>query len=324
MQCSSTLPMTRRKIKTILKHPSGLVSANTKEATTTQRNLFRALVSEAQKQAETAGDNKEYIFKIPVQDIKDIIGEQWLKAYDIVLYLKPLMEIRYVYNLLNKDRKAVWVMGSPLSAVQASDEFDFIEYSFNPFLFHLMLRPSVYTNMDMMMINRISIERADIVYSLLVDYIDLGIVPYIELSKLREILSLSIDKYIDFTDLRRYVLDPAVAEINEKTDINCKYEIIRGRYNACKGIQWFVEAKPGCEPTKSAPDPTKRTQRVKGEKSKINEPFDDTSFTEEEKRRKKEVEDSLIAEGAIVSTPRKDNDSRPLVEEIDDWDDDLL
>lgn len=45
----------------------------------------------------------------------------------------------------------------------------------------------------------------------------------LELSRLREFLDLQ-SKYPSVKDLRKYVLEPAVAEINQHTDINLNME----------------------------------------------------------------------------------------------------
>lgn len=247
----------RLPVKTIFKSPRVINEACPSDTTLMQRNLLRAMMSEAELQAKAAGydekDNKVYIFKIPISTVKHILNIEWAKSIEVIGHLNKLADAKYVYNFLDGDASK-HVIGSPI-LLQLTDGSPDIEFSFNPFLVKHILKASatIYANINLLTINKIKIDRADILYTYLVDYIKAYKIPKLTIKEFRNLLGIPDGSYILFSNFKMKILDPIMNEINEKTDINCSYQLIKGYRNSWASIQWTVTAKPGCNPTKSAP-----------------------------------------------------------------------
>ena len=65
----------------------------------------------------------------------------------------------------------------------------------------------------------------------------------ITIDDLRFMLNLS-DKYLMFSDLRRWVIEPSIKEINEKTPMNVKYELIKKGKSVFSILFKFKSKKP--------------------------------------------------------------------------------
>lgn len=241
---------TQLPVKTIFKSPRELNTSCPSGTSMMQRNLFRALINEAQKQAASVTTEK-YIFKIPIAEVKAILGIEWAKNIEIAHQLKNLMTLDYIYSFLDKD-VAKHVIGSPISAVRVTDGSPYIEFTFNTFLQPIILKPEIYTNINLLTITKIKVDRADVLYTYLVDYLTAYKIPYLTIDEFRRLLGLHDEAYPVFANFKMRVLDPITKEINEETDIDCSYELIKGYRNAWAGIQWTAKAKPGCHPRKPA------------------------------------------------------------------------
>lgn len=57
-------------------------------------------------------------------------------------------------------------------------------------------------------------------------------------------LQFAYNKYANFADFKRFVLDPAIREINKKTDLDVRYELVK-KGVAYQNIIFFVSRKTG-------------------------------------------------------------------------------
>lgn len=69
----------------------------------------------------------------------------------------------------------------------------------------------------------------------------------VSLEELKDILDLT-DKYSEYKDLRRYVIDPAVKEINKYTDISVSYETVKHN-RIVTDLIFSIEEKSGYQMT---------------------------------------------------------------------------
>lgn len=68
---------------------------------------------------------------------------------------------------------------------------------------------------------------------------------YVEIGKLLKEIHCDTELYADFRNFRRKVLDLAISEINDKTDISVSYEKVVGEKNKTLGIQFTASARIG-------------------------------------------------------------------------------
>ncbi len=92
-----------------------------------------------------------------------------------------------------------------------------------------------------------------------------------ELDFIRERFQLS-NSYQQISNLKNYVIEPALAEINEKSDINVEHEYIKeGRI--CKKIHFIVTLKEENSTQKSIPETSANNSKQK--KADLNETLED-------------------------------------------------
>lgn len=118
-----------------------------------------------------------------------------------------------------------------------------------PYLLHLVGSDSFYTQYNLEMILPMKSQYSPRLYELLKSYQKNNKEWFFEIEDLK--YSLNCQNYNRFPDFRRYVLEPAVEEINKYTDINIAYDTEKqGRrvarvifYMANKGKKALIQAK---------------------------------------------------------------------------------
>lgn len=63
------------------------------------------------------------------------------------------------------------------------------------------------------------------------------------INDLKKLINVGCKKYTNFNDLKRYVLDPALRDINEYTDLDITMKEMRGRYNKVENVYFAVTKK---------------------------------------------------------------------------------
>ena len=86
--------------------------------------------------------------------------------------------------------------------------------------------PQMYVKLDLLILKGLNSKYSSALYEALKDYQNLKKIR-IEIDALRKLMGVSKEQYSIFTMFRKRVLDVAVAEINEKTDINISFELER-------------------------------------------------------------------------------------------------
>ena len=246
--------------KTIYKSANDLNVEYQMNTTKQHRLLFRAFISEAQKHVKDAKDNY-YIFTISLQTIRDILDQQWLHPFDIMRYSTVMIKAGTIYQidsiLPDGSTSTEYVSGGAVIGVRYAPSSPSLQYAFNPFLMEKILRPEQYTNINISTITKTINERTDLVYHFLCRYLNAPKVPIMTIREFRrKILLIEDEKYPVFGEFHRRVLVPIWKDIN-KSDIRCKYHLIKGPRRAWESIQWEVKAEEGKNPNKSAKNPKK-------------------------------------------------------------------
>jgi plasmid replication initiation protein len=169
---------------------------------------------------------------------KETRNTEWLKEK-----LRHLQSYKVEFNLLEKDR-VVWGSHVLLASVEIEDGV--IAYSYGGLLAERLHDPDIYSRIHLAIQNKLSSKHSQALYELLLDYRGAGAAfnkgegttGKIPLDTLKLLLgafeqeeedgeitySLKYDEYYDF---RRYVLDPAVEEVNKETNLEARYETFR-------------------------------------------------------------------------------------------------
>lgn len=107
-----------------------------------------------------------------------------------------------------------------------------------PYLLELTKENQYYTHYQLKYILPMKSQYAIRLYELLKSYQRNNYEWFFDIEQLRK--QLNCEQYTDFYDLRRRVLEPAVAEINEYTDIKIAWEAVKERRKVVRVVFYMV------------------------------------------------------------------------------------
>ena len=208
----------------IKKHSAIIQMSN--RVTLQQRKAFNALLYVARTVLKEKP--ADHIFTINIETVKKLSGIDANNNKQIKKALNELTKINIEYNILDKDKKETWGAFVLLAGVEINN-YGLIEFSFPHQIYKTILRPDIYAFLDLNIIKGLTSKYAIVLYEIAKDYINVEI-PTMSIEKLRELFGIEETQYKNNAILKLKVLDIAVREINEKTDLNVGYtEITTGR-----------------------------------------------------------------------------------------------
>lgn len=112
-----------------------------------------------------------------------------------------------------------------------------------PYLLELTKQDKFYTHYQLKYILPMKSQYAIRLYEILKSYQRNNREWFFEIDKLRK--QLNCENYKDFCDLRRWVIEPAVAEINEFTDIKIAWDTVKEGRKVARVVFYMVGKKKG-------------------------------------------------------------------------------
>ncbi len=222
----------------ILKKHSAVIQISCKELTIIQRKLINAIIWIVQ-----TNPNK-LIYEIGLSEIKKMCGVQATNNVDLKQLFTGLRDISLEFNYLNKDKHHIWSNMSFLSAVEIDKKTSHIKFEMPEMLKEKIRYPSMYAPLNMFLIAGFKRSYTIILYELLRDYLTAQKIPLISIADYRELMGIKDREYKEFFNFRNYVITPAVEELNEKSDLTCRYELIKKPFsNKYESIQFYVTKK---------------------------------------------------------------------------------
>lgn len=225
---------------TIKKH-SSMIQTRVGSLTLTQRKLINFLIYVAQK----AGDQKFY--KTTISDVKNICNLPSTENISVKEQLKDLAKITIEFNYLDKDKHNVWGVSALLASAIVVPNRGTVEFEFSNLLKNKILNPSMYAPLNIILIAGLKCSYAVVLYEFLRDYLTAPSIPVLTIEEFRDLMGIGTNKYRAFPDFKKNVLIPAFEEVNLKTDISCRYELVKetGVRNKYSHIHFFVTKKTG-------------------------------------------------------------------------------
>ena len=224
----------RKKKSLTIKKSSALIQTNARGLTLTQRKIINTFIYIAQQM----GNQKRYSF--PTAQLKKYCGITMKGNNDLKKQLKEMMEIIVEFNYLGKDKKWVWEATVLIPSVTIRQGSRYTEFEFTECLKEKILRPDIYAPLNIILIAGLSSTYAIVLYEFLKDYMTAPTVPALTIEQFRNLLGIDETKYQEFTDFRKWVLNKAVDEVNEKTDIRCSYTLTKEHGNRYSHISFTV------------------------------------------------------------------------------------
>ncbi len=223
-----------------LKKHSAIIQINCKELTIIQRKLINAIIWIVQ-----TIPNK-LIYEIGLSEVKKMCGIQATDNVNLKQLFTGLRDISLEFNYLNKDKHHIWESMSFLSAVKIEKKTGHIKFEMPEMLKEKIRYPYMYAPLNMILIAGFKCSYTIILYELLRDYLTAQKIPLISIADYRELMGIKDHEYKRFVDFRNYVIIPAVEELNERSDLTCRYELIKKPFtNKYESIQFFVTKKTG-------------------------------------------------------------------------------
>ena len=138
---------------------------------------------------------------------------------------KDLFARQFSYQEINKRGNVENVLSRWVSEIRYIDDEATVKLIFAPAIVPLITRLEVqFTKYELQQISNLSSAYAVRLYELLIAWRSTGQTPVIELTEFRNKIGVLDDEYTRMGNFKDRVLNLAIAQINEHTDITVKYE----------------------------------------------------------------------------------------------------
>ena len=158
---------------------------------------------------------------------------------------KDLFSRQFTYQELSKKGNITTITSRWVSQIGYTDDEASVQLIFSPAVVPLITRlEERFTSYELSQVARLGSKYAMRLYELLIAWRSVGKLQ-IELQDLRNKLGLSANEYKAMGDFKRNVLDLALTQLNEHTDISVKYEQHKkGRVISGFTFRFKVKTKP--------------------------------------------------------------------------------
>jgi len=239
--------------KTVIKHSA--VIQITHKITLLEQHLFNALLTEAFDELKT-----QPIHKVNIDVLKEYVpGINSVKNLKIML--KNLRDTSVEYNIFEKDKEKEWGCLSLLAGVRIGKFNKICYFSFAPELIPALSDPRIYSKINLKLQREYKGGQYGwALYELCWDYKNtissspqIGRTPQSTIITLRDYFGIESDKYKEFKNFNRRVLQPAIKEVNDQTDIFIKPEL-KKKGQAIHSIVFHITKNPKFKKFLALPD----------------------------------------------------------------------
>jgi len=205
-----------------IKKESDLTSVYTSgELTVIQKKSLNCLIYITKEQL-FENENRTS-FKIDLSTLKDLIGDHSTNNIQLKDNIKALQKIIVEYNILQKNKEVTWGSFPLLAGAEIKNGSVYFNFAFQ--VLNLIKNPQMYVILDLKILKNLTSKHSITLYEICKDWINISHMPIWNIEIFKKAMDIDPTKYVNFTDFRRFVLDKAVEEINEKTDIFLSYSL---------------------------------------------------------------------------------------------------
>ena len=187
-----------------------------------QRKIYNALLHVGRE--ALMYDKKSDLFSMKQIDLKRLCGDNSTNNKQLQENLKGLMSTIVEFNILKKNNTTKWHATTLLS--EASIENGRVYFAFAPTVKKTLLHPEYYVLLDLNIIKGLNSKYAIALYENARDYLEEGF-PKLDIATFRKLMGVEEDKYKNFADFKKRVIDPSIEEVNQKTDMSITYELFK-------------------------------------------------------------------------------------------------
>ena len=210
--------------------PSSLIAVGlSREITTLQAKMYNIFLYNAKQQLNKDPNRHEFTISIP--KIKKISKTNQINKF-IKAAFYELLDIKVRYNILGKDNRKYPIEGGFVLVAGYESKPGIFNYSFAFQIINVLLDPNIYTALDLNAVASLKSKYSIKLYELCKDYENSPSMPLLNMPDFKDIFNVG-GKYRNPADLKRYVIEPAVSEVNESKIIPylVSYEINKNHCN---------------------------------------------------------------------------------------------
>lgn len=211
---------------------SGAIAVSHK-LTLIQQKIWNALLHKAYPDL-----GKQDVYKISEKDILAHFPYETRNTEHLKECLDAITLTKVTFNILGKDKSNHWGVFTMMA--QAELKNGVCTFAYAPILRDLLNNPAIYSKINILIQQRFSSRYTLFLYELCLDYIGVHQTPWIELLKFREIMGVEDHEYPRYNNLSLKIIQPAIKEINSKSDIWIKFEPKRAN-RKISHVKFYVE-----------------------------------------------------------------------------------
>ena len=233
---------------------NALINASYNLEVTEQRLILLSIIRARETGQGISSDSKLEIHASDYASRFDVTKEAAYNALKNAV--NNLFERKFSFKEIHKDtNKEIVVKSRWVSRIAYIDDLATLEVTFAPDVVPLITRlEKHFTSYQLKQVAQLTSKYAIRLYEFLIAWRNVGKTPVISLSEFREKLGLEINEYQKMVNFKSRVLEPAIKQINELTDIHVKYEQYKtGR--SISGLSFtFKHKKINSIPSERAPN----------------------------------------------------------------------
>lgn len=210
----------------IKKHSSIVQMGNI--TTLQERKAMNALIRIARDQLKRNPEARVFTCEIGI--LKRLSGMRDNDNAELKEALRTLHSLKFEFNVLHKDdskdRKLLSFMSEVGIREEGKGKPTTISFEFPTSIREAVRNPNMYVKLDLLVIRGLESKHSIALYEVLKDYMNLWKFRF-EIEDFKRLMGIRQGQYSNFTMLKKRVLDVAMQEINNKTDIQASYELER-------------------------------------------------------------------------------------------------
>lgn len=214
------LPINRKNRS--LKKPSGSIYLSCDAMSKVSRKTFNHLLHNAAPNMLT-----QDVHTISISDLKKRINSTSNFSF-IKSVLEKMATTKVTWNFIDRDKKDTWGVATLLGDAEVTDGI--LSYSYTTKMRKLLSTPSVYAILDLRSQDKLALKYSVVLFEIATDWYrekdKKGETPWWSIDEFRTMMGVANSKAYDtFANLRRFVIDKSIEELNNETDFFVTYKL---------------------------------------------------------------------------------------------------
>ena len=202
-----------------------------------QRKLVNALLYNAYDQLLTAKEHQ-----ISSTLLSEIIGFDSHNTAYLKAALKGLVETTIEFDILEDDGTRDWKVSSLIS--EAGIRNGVCSYAFSATMAEKLYHPDMYSKINLSVLREMKSAHALVLYENCHRYLGIAHTPWWDVDVFRKLMSVDqMTSYKQFKLLNRAVIQPAVKEVNELSNVQIELETKR-KGRSVTGLRFLIRPNP--------------------------------------------------------------------------------